>query len=200
MPGKLVGPTQLVLDHAVFPDDERVLVGGTLAEALAAEVLRLGLEAERARAGNLVAERVRRHVHREVLRARSGVAVVERVRDGETVGGGERDEGHVTARVDEHRPAQLERVPIRVLLDEVGPLQQLEEGPRRPVHSGALGPAQLHLEIVDPQRGAAGEEVLDGMHLRVGVAHERGAAIALGPGSRHEQGCADGSGGPSGRT
>ena len=58
---QLVGKAQLVLDRSVGPHHERVLVRGAQTEVHLAQRLGLRLEAERARAGDLRLEGLRRH-------------------------------------------------------------------------------------------------------------------------------------------
>jgi hypothetical protein len=101
-------------------------------------------------------------------------AVVERVLDGEAARVGDRDDRGTAVRVaDVHRVNQGDLGPRRRLLDDLRLGQGVDERVAAAVPAGDLGPLDLDLEVVDPQPGEGGQEVLDGVDLGALVAETR---------------------------
>ena len=177
---ELVAVAELVQD-AALADDDRVVERAALREAVLPEIPHVLQEPVGAGGGDLLDEHVLRRFARDRLRADHGMGAVERVADAKHVAGDDLEPAGIGA--DPDGPVDDERLPTGRQGRAAGRVEQRDEGPRAAVDRRDLGPVDPDLEVVEPQAGRRGHQVLDRLDpcpvdaeggRVVGVHHARG--------------------------
>ena len=177
---ELVAVAELVQD-AALADDDRVVERAALGEAVLPEVPHVLQEPVGAGGGELLDEHVLRRLARDRLRADHGMGAVERVADAKHVAGDDLEPAGIGA--DPDRLVDDERLPTGRQGHAAGRVEQRDEGSRAAVDRRDLGPVDPDLEVVEPQAGRRGHQVLDRLDpcpvdaeggRVVGVHHARG--------------------------
>ena len=163
---QLIGEAQLVFDRTLRSDDERVRRARPFPETAALQLLHLGLEDEGARRRDLATEGLGVESERLVLGDRLGAVVVQGVADAELLFRRQRDEARAR-RLNPRGLADRQRATAELLIDHARRFDPVEEFGGGAVHAGDLRPVDLDVDVLDPEDVQDGEQVLDGVHLRL---------------------------------
>ncbi len=158
MPDELVAIAEAV-QRAALAHDDRVVERPAQRQPVLAHGAQVLEEAVRARRRVLLDERLLRRRARQHLRADRGVVVVERVADPERARGLDVDPAR--ARADADRVRDVDGAAPGRLRSAPGREEQRDERLGAAVDGRDLGAVHLDLEVVDPQAGGGGHQVLD---------------------------------------
>ena len=170
-PGPCAGRTRRgsggIADDSLASEDQDVGLGGPGTDPRGPQGLGLGLQQEGTAARQLAAEGGRRDVDQEALVADGRIgAVIQVIREGQTVSRSRMGRQDGVALADRVRPLDDQGLAGAVLLDDSGLLEDIHVSLAGAVTARALGGVDLDPAVVDPRAGQRGHDMLDHLDMR----------------------------------